>query len=355
MGAIAFVMAEWIEVPYAEVALAALIPALLYYLVVFASVHLQALKYGIKAMPRADLPRLGLVMREGWHYLLPIAVLIWLLIVEALPPGMAAMWSIIATIAGSFLSRDRGNWLTPRRIMLAFEDGVRRWVIVAAITGSVGIMIGALELSGVGIKLSAFIIDLAGGNLYLALFLVGFASLIVGMGLDSIPSYITLATLMAPALIDLGVPVKAAHLFVVYWGLASFYTPPMCIAVYVAIGIAGSKVWATGGEAVRIGIAAFLIPFAFAINRGLMLDSTLGHIVLATSTAVIGAVLIACAVQGYLLREAGVIERIALFAAGVLFILPGFQLPLIGLAILAMVVAIQRFVRRPLPAATGGE
>lgn len=355
MGAIAFVMAEWINVPYSQIAIAALVPALLYYLIVFVSVHLQAKKSGISAMPRSALPKLVPVLREGWHYLIPIGVLIWLLIVEDLPPGMAAMYSIVATIATSFLSKDRANWLTPRRIMFAFEDGVRRWVVVAAITGSVGIMIGALELSGVGIKLSAFIVDLAGGNLYLALFLIGFASLIVGMGLDSIPSYITLATLMAPALVNLGVPLMAAHLYVVYWGLASFYTPPMCIAVYVAIGIAGSKVWQTGWEAVRIGIAAFLIPFAFAINQGLMLEGTLGHIVLATSTAVVGAVLVACAVQGYLLGDINVLERLVVFVAGVLFILPGYKLPLVGFALMLGLLATQRYggrlARRTAPAA----
>lgn len=355
MGAIAFVMAEWIEVPYSQVVIAAFVPALLYFLIVFVSVHLQAHKDGVAALPRAEMPRIVPVMRDGWHYLIPIGVLIWLLIVEDLPPGMAAMYSCVVTLATSFLSRDRANWLTPRRIMIAFEDGVRRWVIVAAITGSVGIMIGALELSGVGIKLSAFIIDLAGGNLYMALFLVGFASLIVGMGLDSIPSYITLATLMAPALIDLGVPTMAAHLFVVYWGLASFYTPPMCIVVYVAIGISGSKVWETGWEAIRLGIAAFLIPFAFAINPGLMLQSDLGHIVLAVGTAVVGAILVACAVRGYLLRDINAVERLLVFVAGVLFILPDIEPPLIGLVILLALLGVQRFARRSLRAPAGGE
>jgi TRAP transporter 4TM/12TM fusion protein len=345
MGAIAFVMAEWIEVPYAEVVIAALVPALLYFLIVFVSVHLQAQKDGIPALPRSELPSLWPALKSGWHYLLPIAALIWLLLVAKYPPGMAAMYTSMVVIATSFLSRSRDDWLTLRRILFAFEDGVRRWVVVAAITGSVGIMIGALELSGVGIKLSSFIVDLAGGNLYLTLFLVGAASLIVGMGLDAIPAYVTLATLMAPALTDLGVPLMAAHLFVVYWGLASFYTPPMCIVVYVTIGISGSRVWETGWEAVRIGIAAFLIPFAFAINEGLMLRGGIEKIMLATGTAVIGAVLVAAGVRGYLLRPLNVIECILVLIAGILFILPGYQLPLAGLAILAAMLMVQRFAR----------
>lgn len=231
------------------------------------------------------------------------------------------------------------------------EDGVKRWVVVASITGAVGIMIGALELSGVGIKLSGFIVDLAGGNLYLALFFIGLASLIVGMGLDAIPAYITLATLMAPALIDLGVPDIAAHLYVVYWGLASFYTPPMCIVVYVVIGISGTKVWETGWEAVRIGIAAFFIPFGFALNPALMLRGSLSEIFWAVGTATIGAILVACGARGFALRDMGVIERIIFLFAGALFIAPGFQLPGAGLVIALILLGIQ-YSRGRAPAVT---
>jgi TRAP-type uncharacterized transport system fused permease subunit len=254
---------------------------------------------------------------------------------------MAAMYSAVVAIATSFLSRDRANWITPRRILVALEEGVRRWVIVAAITGSVGIMIGALELSGIGIKISSFIIDLAGGNLYLALFLVGFASLIVGMGLDAIPAYITLATLMAPALIDLGVSDMAAHLFVIYWGLASFYTPPMCIVIYVVIGISNSKVWETGFEAVRVGIAAFLIPFAFCINPGLLLRGSPGQIAFAAATAFAGAIFVAAGVQGFMLRRLGWPARVMILVAGVLFILPGWKLALAGCVLVAAAFATE--------------
>jgi TRAP-type uncharacterized transport system fused permease subunit len=251
------------------------------------------------------------------------------------------MFACVFIIPCSFLGKDRTHWLTPARLMLVLEDGVKRWVVVASITGAVGIMIGALELSGVGIKLSGFIVDLAGGNLYLALFFIGFASLIVGMGLDAIPAYITLATLMAPALIDLGIPDIAAHLYVVYWGLASFYTPPMCIVVYVVIGISGTKVWETGWEAVRLGIAAFFIPFGFALNPALMLRGTITEIFWAVGTATIGAILVACGARGYALRDMGVIERIVFLFAGAFFIAPGIQLPAAGLAIAAVLLGIQ--------------
>ena len=341
MGAIAFVMAEWIEVSYTTIVIAAAIPALLYFLIVFVSVHLQAVKDDIPALPRNELPDFWKALARGWFYLIPIFALIYLLLVKGYPPGMAAMFACGVVIPCSFLSRNKEHWLTLPRIMGAFEDGVKRWVVVAAITSAVGIMIGALELSGVGIKLSGFIVDLAGGNLYLALFFIGFASLIVGMGLDAIPAYITLATLMAPALITLGVPDIAAHLFVVYWGLASFFTPPMCIVVYVTIGLSGSRVWETGWEAVKLGIASFLIPFGFALNPALMLRGSLTEIGWAVSTAAVGAVFVACGARGFALRNMGVVERIIFVTGGACLLAPGVQLSSIGFGVVSALLCLQ--------------
>ncbi len=338
MGAIAFLMAEWIETTYTEIVIAAAVPASLYFLIVFASVHLQARKQGIAALPRADLPPLIPTLTRGWYYLIPIAALIWFLVFKSLPPGMAAIYSCGFVIATSFLSGDRSHWLTLPRIMSACEDGVTRWITVAAITAAVGIMIGALELSGVGIKFSRFIVDLAGGNLIVTLLFVGIVSLIVGMGLDATPAYVTLATLMAPALIRLGVPDIAAHLFVIYWGLASFYTPPTCIAVFVTSGIAGSRVWVTGWEAVKLGISAFLIPFAFVLNEGLMMRGSLEDIFLSIVTAVVGATAVAGAIRGYALSDINPVQRLLLFAGGLLLIAPGLWYPLTGLALAAVAV-----------------
>lgn len=346
MGAIAFIMAEWIEVTYASIVFAAAVPASLYFLIVFVSVHLQARKDGIRALPREDLPDLWPSFIRGWYYLIPVGALVYFLMIKAYPPGMAGIYTCGFVIATSFVSRDRGNWLTPARLINALDEGTRRWITVAAITASVGIMIGALELSGVGLKISRFIVDLAGGNLILTLLFVGIVSLIVGMGLDATPAYITLATLMAPALIRLGVPDMAAHLFVIYWGLASFYTPPTCIAVFVTSSIADSKVWATGWEAVRLGIAAFLIPFAFVLNDGLLLKGSLDHIVLAVATAALGAALLAAGIRGYLFGLLNVVQRLMVFGAGLLLIAPGFTLPLVGIGVTALALAPQWFRQR---------
>ncbi|NQV56849.1 MAG: TRAP transporter fused permease subunit [Rhodospirillales bacterium] len=330
MGAIAFIMAEWIDTTYTAIVIAAAVPASLYYLIVFVSVHLQARKDGIEAIPRSELPKFWPVFINGWYFLLPIAVLIYFLVIKTYPPGIAGIYTCIAVVLVSFIA-GRGNWLTPARLIKAFDEGVRRWITVAAITAAVGIMIGALELSGVGIKVSRFIVDLAGGDLTLTLILVGLVSLIVGMGLDATPAYITLATLMAPALIQLDVPPIAAHLFVVYWGLASFYTPPTCIAVFVTSSIAGSKVWETGWEAVRLGIAAFLIPFAFVFNTGLLMEGSIDKILIGVLTATVGAVLLAGGIRGYMLGLLNVVQRLVLFGGGLLLIAPGIVLPLAGL------------------------
>ena len=331
MGAIAFLMAEWIGVPYVEVVMAAAIPAALYFLVVFLSVHMQALKVGLVPLPLEELPRFGGVISRGWHHLIPFCALIYFLVIAALPPGIAGVYACGFVLLSSFFSRDRSHWLTSRTIFQAFENGVSRWVLIAVITGAVGMMIGALELSGVGIKFSRFIIDLAGGNLILAMLLVGVASLVVGMGLDATPAYITLATLMAPALIRMGVLDISAHLFVVYWGLASFYTPPTCIAVFVTSSISGSKVWETGWEAMKLGVAAFFVPFAFVFNQGLLLRGEWSDIVTAIITAVLSAGLFAAGVRGYAFGTLTRVQRVVVLGAACLTIAPGMLLSAIGL------------------------
>ena len=333
MGAIAFLMAEWINVPYVEIVFAAAIPAVLYFFIVFFSVHLQAKKDGVAPLSASELPSFKAVFIRGWYYLVPMLGLFYFLIVAALPPGIAGVYACLFVLGASFLSKDRSNWLLPRLFLQALEEGVTRWVVIAVITGGVGMMIGAIELSGVGLKFSRFIIDLAGGHLVLAMLFVGVVSLFVGMGLDATPAYITLATLMAPALIRMGISDIAAHLFVIYWGLASFFTPPTCIAVFVTSGIAGSRVWETGGEAVRLGIAAFVIPFAFVFNPGLLLQGELIDMVFAIITAVFGAAFFAMGIRGYAFLALNRIQRLIIFAAACLAIAPGLLIPLAGLVL----------------------
>lgn len=340
MGAIAFIMADWTGRTYPEVVRAALIPAILYMSILYFSVHFQAKRVGIAPLTKAQIKPIGQTMRNGWFYLIPIAALIFFLFVRHLPPAIAGVLCLPFVIGVSFLNQDRSCWLTPRRLAGALISAVHNWKGIAVITAAVGIMVGAMDLSGVGIKLSDFIIDLSGGHLLLALLMVGLASLILGMGLDSIPAYVTLATLLAPALVKLGVPDIAAHLFVVYWGLASFFTPPLCIAVYVTTSISGSRMWETGWESVKLGIGAFLIPFAFALGPGLLLIGGIGEIVQHTATAFVGAVAVAAGLRGYLLAPLSAVLRSVLVIGGCTLIYPDLLVSLTGIVLVTAVALL---------------
>ncbi|MBI4318441.1 MAG: TRAP transporter fused permease subunit [Chloroflexi bacterium] len=341
MGAVAFVMAEWINVGYADIVKAALIPAVLYYVVVFASVHFEALRHGIRPSPRGDIPAAASVLKEGWFYLIPLGALVYFLIFVRLPPDIAGMFSLPFLIGSSFLSRNRKHWLLPRPIFYGVAAATKSWVGIVVITAAVGMLVGSLELSGLAVRIPGFLLEVSGQNLALTLAFVGLSSLVLGMGLDSIPAYMTLAALAAPTLITLGLSPTTAHLFVVYWGMASFITPPVCIAVFVACGLSGAKVWATGWEAVKLGIAAYVIPFAFAFDQSLLMEGPVDRIVVSGITALAGSIIVAAGLRGYMLRRLGLIQRSAAVAAGFMLIAPSVPLAFSGVGLIAILVAWQ--------------
>ena len=342
MGTVAFVMADWLEVPYAEVVTAALVPALLYYVVLFFSVHLQAGKAGIRRIPREQLPRLLPVVLAGWNHLPALAALIYFLIIARQDPEIAGLYTLPVLVVCSFLGRNREYWLTPRRIWNGLVGAVIDWVPIAVILGAIGMMIGALELSGLGIKFSAFMLELSGGNLLLTLIMVGLASVILGMGVAGVPAYVTLAILSAPALITLGLLPMQAHLYVIYWGMTGFLTPPVCVAVYVACSISGSKTWETGIEAMRVGAGAFLISIAFALNPALLLIGPAAAVVAGVATALLGAVCVAAAFQGYGTGPLNRWQRILVLVAGLLLLGPGLIPAAVALGLLLASAALGR-------------
>ena len=344
MGAIAFVMADFLGVPYVEVAKAALLPALLYFMIVFTAVDFEAAKQGLSAIPRTELPSLTQTLKEGWFFLLPIGLLIYLMLVKQFDPDMAGIFSLPVLVAVSFFSRERQRRLYPRAIYRALVDAVNTWLLLAILTGAVGMLVAALGLSGLGIKFSRFLVDLSGGNLLAALAMVGLGSLILGMSMDSLPAYITVATLSAPALILMGVPDIAAHLFVVYWGLASHITPPVCITVYVTCGISGACIWETGRDAVRLAIGKYVLPFSFALNPALLLRGSTDSIVMGVTSAFAGAVSVSAGTIGYGLRRLGWFERALLIIGGALLILPGWRTLTIG----SILVGVSLLLQSPL-------
>jgi TRAP-type uncharacterized transport system fused permease subunit len=295
----------------------------------------------LRPIPRAELPPLFATLKDGWFFLLPIGFLIYLMLIKQFDPDMAGIFSLPVLIAVSFFSRDKERWLYPRAIYRALVDAVNTWLLLAILTGAVGMLVAALGLSGLGIKFSRFLVDLSGGNLIAALAMVGIGSLILGMSMDSLPAYITVATLSAPALILMGVPDMAAHLFVVYWGLASHITPPVCITVYVTCGISGAGIWETGRDAVRLAIGKYVLPFSFALNPALLLRGSPDSILMGVTSAFAGAVSVSAGTIGYGLRTLGWLERALLIIGGGLLILPGWRTLIIGTILVGVSLLLQ--------------
>ncbi|MBU2499610.1 MAG: TRAP transporter fused permease subunit [Proteobacteria bacterium] len=343
MGAIIFIMSEWLDIPYGSVALMAAIPAVLYYVIVFSTIHFDALRHKRPVNPRDEALPLSRILKEGWAYLVTFAALILFLLVLQYEPDESVLYSLPILIVLSFLNKNKEYRLYPSKIYHSMVSASRTWLTVGVVTASVGMVIGALTISGLGVKISAFLIDISGGKLTILLLMVGLASFVLGMGLDSIPCYITVAILTAPALQKVGVSDIAAHLFVIYWGMASFFTPPVCIAVYVACGISGASVMATGVSAVRLGMGVFLIPYAFALHPALLLKGSIPEIILTALIATIAAVAIGSGSGGYGIKDLNVFQRIMALAGGFIMVLPGVQSVVIGLLLIFISLAWQWF------------
>lgn len=338
MGAAAFMIAEFLGRPYLDVVVAALIPAVLYYFAVFMQVHLEAMRLNLVGLSRDQLPKLGETLRSGWYLLLPIVVLVYLMSVLQWSPIKSGFWSIVATlVVSAFNPRTRVSVV---RFLRALEEGAYGLLEVALACGLAGIVIGVFSLTGLGLKFSGFLVDLSGGNLHLLLLLTMLASLILGMGMATLPTYLVLAVLVAPALANLGVEPLAAHLFIFYFGIISAITPPVAVAAYAGAAIARTNPLETGMIATRLGLAGFLLPYVFVYHPALLMKGSPGFVAVATLSAVFGIVALAMGLSGY-----GVAwwERTILFVSALLLIVPGVATDLVGLALFA-VVAIRWYV-----------
>ncbi len=347
MGAAAFIMAEMTGIAYIDIVKAAAIPAILYFLGVGTMVHLEAVKTGLKGLPKSMLPRAGETLRRGWYLIIPLFTIIYFLMVGR-SPFWAAFQSIniavLVALLGFLLKRDfKSGKALILGIPKAFENGARSAVGVAAACACAGIVVGVVTLTGLGLKFAHLVIQVAGGNLLLTLFLTMIASIILGMGLPTTAKYIVLATMAAPALVKLGVPLIAAHLFIFYFGIMADITPPVALAAYAGAGIAGGNAMKTGLTAVKLALAAFLIPYIFAISPGLLLiDVTWLEAVHNIATALMGIIALATAVQGYFIVPALLWERVLLFAAALGLIDPGLLTDTFGLVALGVVYLAQR-------------
>jgi TRAP transporter 4TM/12TM fusion protein len=338
MGATAFIMAEYLGVKYIKIATAAIIPALLYYLGVIVIIHLRACKKGLNGMPKDQLPKTSLVMKEKGHLLLPLVGLLYFLI-SGKTPIYAAFWSIIFTIAASSLKKE--TRMSFKDIIDCLEDGSRTALGVAMSCAVVGLIIGVATQTGFGLKLAGAILFLGKGNLLLTLILTMIACIVLGMGLPSIPAYIITATMAAPALAKMGVPHLVSHMFVFYFGMLANLTPPVALAAFAGAGIAGGSPSKTGFEAVKLALAGFVVPYVFVYSPSLLLiDTTIGKTIMVVITASIGVVALGASVEGYLNKNLNIIERLLLLVAALFLIIPGIYTDLAGVAIFTAIFVL---------------
>ena len=320
MGAAAFLIAEYLSIPYGQVALGAAIPAVLYYLALFVQVDLEAAKLGLAGLPREQIPVLRSIMRRGWVFLIPLGVLVYTLMIAGWDAGKAGMLAVVTTFAVGALQREtRPTWAA---IFESFVATGRTMLDLVAITTLAGIVIGSLQLSGFVSKLPLLLMSMAGGNVLLLLVLTAIVSIILGMSLPTTVVYVTLAVLVGPALAQLGIVPLAAHLFLFYFGMLSLITPPDCLATYAAAAIAKSDFWKTGWTGMRLGIVAYVVPFVFVFHPALIFQGTWTEIVVSLLTASFGVVLLGIACVGYSSRPIGWGRRLWAIAAAGLLIAP---------------------------------
>lgn len=349
MGAAAFIMSEFTSIPYIRIVASAFVPALLYYLGVIIMVHLEASKQNLEGIPKEELPEFKGTFKMGFHLLLPLIGVVVFLI--RFSPLRAALLSILLAIGVSLVRKH--TRIKPMAILNAMEDGAKKAVGVAAACACAGIIVGIVTLTGLGLTFANLIISLAGGMLLPTLFLTMIASIILGMGLPTTAKYIVLATMAAPALVELGVPLIAAHLFILYFGVIADVTPPVALAAYAGAGIAGGDSFKTGIQALKLGSAGFIIPFIFATSPGLLLiDVTVFEAVISIITACVGVLAFASAVQGYFITHTKIYERIFFLAAALSLINPNIMVDIIGFVLLALAVFSQVARSKKLKAAT---
>ena len=323
MGAAAFLIAEYLGIPYAEVALAALVPAALYYVTLFIQVDLLAARNGIRGLARAELPRLGPVMRRSAGFVVPLAVLIGAMFFMNRRAEEAGLWATLSALVIGFLTPSIRIGL--RGLFNVLISMGRSMLEIAAITGLAGVVIGVLQLTGLGFTLTLTLLDVGQSSAILLLVLTAVVSIILGMGMPTTAVYVLLAVLVAPGLSKLGILPIAAHLFIFYFGMLSMVTPPVCLASYAAASIGKTDPIKTGWEAMRLCAIAYLIPFLFVFSPTLLLIGPWYAVTLSVATAIVGAILLGIGIVGFLFRPIGAVTRSLFVVAATALLIPVVQ------------------------------
>jgi TRAP transporter 4TM/12TM fusion protein len=343
MGAVAFVMADFLQVPYKEVAIAAILPSVMYYAALFIQADLEAARYGFGKVEEAKIPRIAKVLAEGWMFLVPFAALIYTMFWLNLEPEYCAMAASAVIIVLGFAVGYAGHRMVLRDLWQAVVQTAVGLCEILVISAAAGFIMGLFQVSGLAFAFAAYLVDLGGESLILLLVLAAVVSIILGMGLPTIGVYVMLAILVAPALVKVGVPPLAAHLFILYFGMMSLITPPVAPAAYVAAAIAGSPSMATGWTAMRFGWSSYIVPFLFVYSPAILMKGSLADIVIVTVTSIAGIWLICAAMVGFFTRVLPPGTRVAFAVAGIMMLSPHQVSPFmlwVNIAGVALAVAL---------------
>ncbi len=334
MGAAAFLMAEFLEIAYAEVVLAALIPALLYYFAIFVQVDLVAARDRISFVAD-ELPSAGKVLREGWHFIVPFGLLVYALYMLNTEAEVAALYAVGAIIALGMIRSYKGHRMRPKTLVSSFYEAGLATTELVMIVAAAGFVIGILNKSGGGFALTLFLVQLGSGNLFLLLLIGGLICIVLGMGMPTTGVYVLLAALVAPALVEAGVGKIPAHMFILYFGMMSMITPPIALAAFAAASISRADPMKTGFAAMRMGWVAYVIPFLFVLSPSLLMQGDISKVVLNTASAAIGVYIASVAVIGYFTRPLSVVTRVLLAIGGLAAVFPDTAIGAGGLVDLA--------------------
>ena len=344
MGAAAFLMADYVQLPYSNIVVKAILPAILYFAGIFISVHLEAKKLGLRGLSRAELPRIRPMLKQ-LYLLLPLILLIWLVSSSTFTIQYAAAIAIVAAIFVSLFNK--GNRITPKRLLEALAAGAQGTITVAAACGVAGIIAGTITMTGLANMLINGIVALAGNQVIIALFLTMLCCIVLGMGVPTTANYCIMAATCAPILVRMGVPTVAAHFFVFYFGIVADLTPPVALAAYAGAAIAQSNPMKTAFTATKLAIGAFIVPYVFALNPAMLfIDTTVWEVILICITSLVGIFSVSAALEGYVVRNMTWWQRIIIAVGGLLLIYPGWVTDVIGLVMAALVVGIQILEKR---------
>ncbi len=339
MGAAAFLMADYVQIPYSEIIVKAILPAVLYFAGIFIAVHLEAKKLGLRGLTREELPAVKPLLKKC-YLLAPLILLIYLVGTSTRSIQYAAALSIVACIFVTLFSRE--TRITPKRLLEALAAGGQGTITVAAACGVAGIIAGTITMTGLANMMINGIVALAGNQTIIALFLTMLCCIVLGMGVPTTANYCIMAATCAPILIRMGVPAVAAHFFVFYFGIVADLTPPVALAAYAGAAIAQANPMKTALTATKLAIAAFIVPYVFALNPAMLfVDTTVTEVILISITSFIGIFAVAAALEGYLLTHMSWYQRVIIGAGGLMLIVPGIVTDTAGLVMVGLVVLLQ--------------